>query len=45
VGTMIIVDELVSVIAFSAIIVLPAPVGKIIQPLLLCAIQLSRASF
>jgi hypothetical protein len=45
VGTMIRVDELVSMIAFIAIIVFPAPVGKIMQPFLFCDNQLSRASF
>ncbi|MBA3284966.1 MAG: hypothetical protein H0U27_07895 [Nitrosopumilus sp.] len=45
VGTTIKVDESVSVIAFIAIIVLPAPVGKIMQPLLSFSVHLFSASF
>jgi hypothetical protein len=41
---MINVGEFSSNIALNAIIVLPAPVGKIIQPFLSLAIQLSSAS-
>jgi len=44
VGTITKVDEFTSVIAFKAIIVLPAPVGKIIHPLLLCIFHFSSAS-
>jgi len=45
VGTITRVDEFVCIIAFNAIIVLPAPVGRIMQPFLLFLFQRSSASF